>query len=340
MRRISLLILVGFLGLTQINCGSKSSPSSPASPAAAYSFITNISLAGGTPLSSDVPLGVAASGGKIYVGYADMSGVGNYYISVFGTAGNLITYFMPFSAHGDPIGGGGLSVDQFGHLYVADYYGDTIDTFNMDSIPTNTSGEAVTATFTYNAGCSPTDVKTDENGILYVADSCGAIYSLYQAGNNPGFGTINFNGSVSINGGALGAGVSFSGPLGIAVNPAGTRVYVSEPDFNVVQVYDGGLNWLSVIGDPLGAPSTATGQFEEPEGLAMDTKGDLFVTDTGNSRVQEFSPSGTYLTSIGNTATSVSNGELFFPVFSTLDENNNLFVTDFYSAMTYKYGLN
>ncbi|HVM32281.1 MAG TPA: NHL repeat-containing protein [bacterium] len=340
MRRISLLILVGLLGLTQINCGSKSSPSAPVSSEASYSFITDLSLAAGTPLSSNVPLGVAASNGKIYVGYADLSGVGNYYISVFDRAGNFLAYFSPYSAYGDPIFAGGLSVDKFGHLYMADYYNATIHSFNIDAIPATISGEAVTAAFTYNGICSPTDVKTDASGILYVADSCGAIYSLYQHGNNPGFGTSNVNGSVSINGGDLGSGVSFSGPLGIAVNPAGTRIYVSEPQFNVVQVYDGDFNWLSVIGDPSGAPSTATGKFDGPEAVALDNAGNLFVTDSNNSRVQEFSPSGAYLTSIGNTATSVSNGELFFPVFPTLDENNNLFVTEFYSARTFEYGLN
>ena len=41
------------------------------------------------------------------------------------------------------------------------------------------------------------------------------------------------------------------------------------------------------------------GQFLNPEGLTLDTLGNVFVVDTGNDRVQKLSPTGTFLRAVG-----------------------------------------
>ena len=41
------------------------------------------------------------------------------------------------------------------------------------------------------------------------------------------------------------------------------------------------------------------GQFLDPEGLTLDTSGNVFVVDTGNDRVQKLSPTGTFLRAVG-----------------------------------------
>ncbi len=41
------------------------------------------------------------------------------------------------------------------------------------------------------------------------------------------------------------------------------------------------------------------GQFLEPEGLTLDMSGNVFVADTGNDRVQKWSPNGTFLMAVG-----------------------------------------
>ena len=41
------------------------------------------------------------------------------------------------------------------------------------------------------------------------------------------------------------------------------------------------------------------GQFDSPRGIAIDSAGNIFVTDTGNGRIEKFSPNGTFVTSIG-----------------------------------------
>ncbi|HEX5573980.1 MAG TPA: hypothetical protein VFX26_05575, partial [Nitrososphaeraceae archaeon] len=50
----------------------------------------------------------------------------------------------------------------------------------------------------------------------------------------------------------------------------------------------------------IGMKGDEKGQFTNPHSLAVDNLGNLFVGDTGNKRVQKFSPDGTFITSWGS----------------------------------------
>ncbi len=50
-----------------------------------------------------------------------------------------------------------------------------------------------------------------------------------------------------------------------------------------------------------GGHGSGRGQFDNPHGLAVDSVGSIFVADTGNGRIQKFSPNGTFVTSIAAT---------------------------------------
>src|SRR5437773_1268870 len=49
-----------------------------------------------------------------------------------------------------------------------------------------------------------------------------------------------------------------------------------------------------------GSYGSSNGQFYAPGGVAIDAAGDVFVTDTGNNRIEKFTGSGTYLTQWGS----------------------------------------
>ncbi len=63
-----------------------------------------------------------------------------------------------------------------------------------------------------------------------------------------------------------------------------------------------------------GKAGTAGGQFDEAEGVAIDSKGDVWVTDYENERVQEFTENGVFLKTFG---WGVSNGEAKLEVCTT-----------------------
>jgi DNA-binding beta-propeller fold protein YncE len=50
-----------------------------------------------------------------------------------------------------------------------------------------------------------------------------------------------------------------------------------------------------------GGRGSGRGQFDNPHGLTVDSAGNIFVADSGNGRIEKFSPKGTFVTSIATT---------------------------------------
>jgi YD repeat-containing protein len=75
-----------------------------------------------------------------------------------------------------------------------------------------------------------------------------------------------------------------------------------------------------------GATGTANGQFNHPAGSAIDAKGNIWVVDENNKRVEKFSEGGEYLSSFGTSGTG--NGQFSRPTDVAIDAKGNLWVTD------------
>jgi sugar lactone lactonase YvrE len=77
-----------------------------------------------------------------------------------------------------------------------------------------------------------------------------------------------------------------------------------------------------------GKPTSGSGngEFNNPLGVAHDASGNLYVTDSGNNRVQKFSSSGTYITQWGTSGTG--NGEFTSMSGIAVDSSNNVYVFD------------
>jgi YD repeat-containing protein len=90
--------------------------------------------------------------------------------------------------------------------------------------------------------------------------------------------------------------------------------------------------------DPYGSFGTANGQLNRPIGLAADSKGNLWVADTFNHRIQKFGPNGEYLTQFGSLGSG--NGQLNLPYGLTVDSAGNLWVADTFNHRVQKFGPN
>ena len=75
---------------------------------------------------------------------------------------------------------------------------------------------------------------------------------------------------------------------------------------------------------------TGNGQLIEPEGLALDSKGDVWVMDTGNSRAEEFSSTGTYMQQFGSNGAPLE--ALYDPKAVAVDAKGDKWVADSYNA--------
>ncbi len=77
-----------------------------------------------------------------------------------------------------------------------------------------------------------------------------------------------------------------------------------------------------------GSFGSANGQFEYPQGIAVDPRGDVFVADTINHRIQKFTSAGTYLTQWGSYGSD--NGQFGFLNGVACDQKGDVFVTEYY----------
>ncbi len=110
-------------------------------------------------------------------------------------------------------------------------------------------------------------------------------------------------------------------PVDIAV--AGDRLYVSDIAHHQIVVLD-----KQSGGEILrfGAPGSAEGQLFFPTNFVLDAEGNIFVTDTGNFRVQKFSADGTLLRVYGGIGSSA--GQFARPKGVAVDRAGRLYVVD------------
>lgn len=157
-------------------------------------------------------------------------------------------------------------------------------TFTITGTPTITSTPNPFVTVTWNNAFgsysfnSPSAIAVQNSipGCVYVADT----------GNNRVEKFTN-TGSLVTSWGAGGKGkgtVNFLAPQALAVNSNGTTLYVAGP--SGIGVFDAKGNYLTTYTQP------GTGTFNNPQGLAVDGSGNLYVSDTGNLRIVELSSNG------------------------------------------------
>jgi sugar lactone lactonase YvrE len=75
-----------------------------------------------------------------------------------------------------------------------------------------------------------------------------------------------------------------------------------------------------------GGKGTEPGQFDWPRGIAVDASGNILVADTNNGRIEKFSPSGVFITSIGTKGTGY--GQLGEPNGIAIDRIGNIYVAE------------
>src|SRR5690349_11075639 len=75
-----------------------------------------------------------------------------------------------------------------------------------------------------------------------------------------------------------------------------------------------------------GSSGSGDGQFNDPEFLAVDANGNVFVPDASNNRIQKFTSAGTFLTAWGGTGNA--DGQFSGPSGVAVAANGDVFVVD------------
>jgi hypothetical protein len=117
------------------------------------------------------------------------------------------------------------------------------------------------------------------------------------------------------------SGGGLSTPKGIATDASG-NVWVANSGGGSVTKFDAlGINANDTTGFLSGANGYAVGAGSAPAAIAIDTNGNAWVANTGNSTVSEIS--GT-----GSTVTPFSGGGLSSPTSVAIDANNNVWIAN------------
>ena len=120
----------------------------------------------------------------------------------------------------------------------------------------------------------------------------------------------------------------FNYPTDVAVGPGGD-IFVADGYNDRIQVFrpTGELShkWGGPFGLNIHGPFK--GWFSTVTGLAVGPKGNVFVADFYNHRIQKFAPDGTFLTSFGSRGSG--HGEFEYPMAVAVTADGTVFVADF-----------
>jgi streptogramin lyase len=305
----------------------------------------------GTGALFSSPLGIATdSAGNAYV-----SDTGNNTIRKVTPAGVVTTLAGQAGSAGTTDAGGtaalfsgptAVAVDGSGNVYVADTGNDTIRKITSSGLVSTLAGMAGTRGSADGTGTAaqfdnPNGLTLDGAGNVYVADTsndtirkitpAGVVTTLAGRAGSIGFAD------------GTGSNAHFSYPLGISADGSG-NLYVSDAQNNIIRrvTPDGVVTTLAgsaFVGTKGNADGTGSGaRFNEPNGLAVDGSGNLYVGDTFNATVRKIAPDGTVTTLAGTPGAEGStdgtgNGASFFLPFGVaLDNNGNVFVADAYNS--------
>ncbi len=176
---------------------------------------------------------------------------------------------------------------------------------------------------------NPRAITISPQGQVYVADSGNHRIEIFdQAGNFLKTWTIDAGN---------GPGQVGDEMWGIAVSNDG-KVYISDTWNHRVEIFDEDGNYLSAFGafaDAQGNADAFPGSFWGPRDIVIDADGNLYVADTGNKRVQKFSPDGQFLGAWGGGG--VVPGRFEEPVGLALDADGNIYVTDTWNQRVQKF---
>ncbi len=213
-----------------------------------------------------------------------------------------------------------VTLDPAGNLYIADAGNDrirklapngTITTIAGSGQPgySGDNGPATSATLRI-----PEQAELDPFGNLFIADSGnnairkvdahGIITTVAGTGFGAGVGNSTGTGAYSGDGGPA-TKAELNLPVSIAVDPAGD-IFISDQGNNVIRRVDptGLITTVAGISSKFGYAGdggpAASAVFASPAGVALDTAGNLFITDVNNNMLRVMLSSGTMQRVAGN----------------------------------------
>ena len=242
----------------------------------------------------------------------------------------------------------GVAVDPSGNVYVADSLNSRIRMISSSGIVTTIGGNG-TAGYSGDRGLAsaaqfnlPAGIALSASGDLYVADTGNnVIREITVAGTIITFAGIQYGGYSGD--GAAATAAQLAGPTDVAID-AGGNVYIADTENNLIRrvTTDGNINTIAgsqSCSGTAGAGTVATNAIlDQPHGITVDSAGNYYISDYGDSSIQVVNTRGIINTVAGNGTSGFSgdggpalNAQLAGPWGVTVDSNGNLYIADLWN---------
>jgi sugar lactone lactonase YvrE len=276
------------------------------------------------------PVGVSASDGTVYVsnsGANVVAGLAN------GATTTVAGSLSAFGEHGD--GGqavnaslyhpGGTAEDAQGDIYIADSGDNVVREVTAAGVIKRIAGSGIAGLgfagpIAFPAALSsldhPQNVAVNAQGDVFIADTYNnrvvKVTPQGQVTAVAGDGVAGYSGD-----GRPAAFAELNSPTGVAVDSRG-NLYIADSANNVIRRVDAKTGIITTVAGDFaadkandglggfsgdGGPATSA-QLNDPQGVAVDGAGDLFIADTFNNAIREVTPAGIISTVVNSASAS------------------------------------
>jgi DNA-binding beta-propeller fold protein YncE len=202
----------------------------------------------------------------------------------------------------------GVAVDSKGKIYVADTYVGAIFIFDAETDKIDFIHNGKEVHFEQIIG-----LAIDEDDRLFVSDSRLRAVLVFDAAHR----LLRSFGQESL-----------ERPSGIAIDTRNRFLYVADVVKDHIAVFDADTFKLlrTIGGPPAKVGDEDAGTFARPTNIAVDAKGDLYVADTLNDRIQIFDAEGNFISLFGRAGDGP--GAFGRPKGLAVDRDGHIWVAD------------